>query len=98
MQSGISTVEKQILRDILSEYMQDFSFYCYGSRVKGTHSAVSDLDVLIKGEKEMPLCSLCTLKESIDESDLPYIVNFTDYHLIDQEFYNLIKDDLVLIE
>ena len=37
------------------------------------------------------------LKEKFDESRLPYIVNFTDYHNIDERFYNLIKDDLVSV-
>lgn len=37
-------------------------------------------------------------KEKFDESKLPYIVNFADYNSIDEKFYNLIKDDLVLVE
>ena len=37
------------------------------------------------------------LKILFDESRLQYIVNFTDYHNIDERFYNLIKDDLVSV-
>ena len=44
---GVSATEQQIILDILREYMQDFSFYYYyGSRVKGSHSAVSHLTLL----------------------------------------------------
>ena len=53
--------------------------------------------MLIKGGSEMPLSELVELKEKFDESRLPYIVNFTDYHNIDERFYNLIKDDLVSV-
>lgn len=57
----------------------------------------SDLDILIKGELKMPLSDLVELKEKFDESRLPYIVNFTDYNGLDENFYNLIKDDLRLV-
>ena len=94
---GVTEQEQKIIVDILKDYSGKYSFYFYGSRVKGNFSRVSDLDVLIKGESEMPLSELVKLKEKFDESRLPYIVNFTDYHNIDERFYNLIKDDLVSV-
>jgi predicted nucleotidyltransferase len=95
---GISQSEHIIINDILKEYKPKYSFYYYGSRVKGTFNKTSDLDILIKGKEEMSLLDLAQIKESMDNSKLPYIVNFTDYNAIDKNFYNLIKDDLVLIE
>lgn len=94
---GVTEQEQKIIVDILKDYFGKYSFYYYGSRVKGNFSGVSDLDVLIKGESEMPLSELVELKEKFDESRLPYIVNFTDYHNIDERFYNLIKGDLVSV-
>ena len=94
---GITDNEHNIILNILKEYSDKYSFYYYGSRVKGTFNKTSDLDILIKGEQEMPLKDLVELKEKFDESRLPYIVNFTDYNSIDERFYNLIKADLVLI-
>ena len=98
MEFGITEKEHNIINDILKDYYKNYSFYYYGSRIKGTYNKTSDLDILIKGEQEMPLSDLVELKERMDESKLPYIVNFTDYNSIDEKFYNLIKDDLVLIE
>lgn len=95
MISGVSREEQEIITTILSEYKKDYTFYYYGSRVKGNFSKTSDLDILIKGEHEMPLSDLVELKEKFDESKLPYIVNFTDYNGIDDKFYNLIKSDLM---
>lgn len=94
---GVTEQEQKIIVDILKDYFGKYSFYYYGSRVKGNFGGVSDLDVLIKGESEMSLSELVELKEKLDESKLPYIVNFTDYHNIDERFYNLIKDDLVSV-
>lgn len=98
MKFGISKTEHDIISNILKDYNQKYSFYYYGSRVKGTFNKTSDLDILIKGEDEMSLSDLARLKERTDKSKLPYIINFTDYNSIDENFYNLIKEDLILIK
>ena len=55
----------------------------------------SDLDVLIKGEQEMPLDKILNLKLIFDNSKLPYVVNFADYNNLTEEFFEFIKKDLV---
>ena len=89
--------EEKIIAEILSVYKNDYSFYMYGSRVKGNFEKTSDLDILIKGKEEMPIFELADIREKMDNSDLPFIVNFSDYHNMDKHFYNLIEKDLVLI-
>jgi len=42
----------------------------------------------------MPLSMLEDLKTMFDESKLPYIVNFTDYHNIEKAFYEKIRKSL----
>lgn len=91
---GITEAEQKIIIDILNNYKHEYCFYYYGSRVKGTFEKTSDLDILIKGQKEMPLFLLEDIKEKFDASKLPYIVNFSDYYSIDERFYNRIKNDL----
>lgn len=95
MKLGLTRIEDAIVRDILRKHKNDYSFYYYGSRVKGTYTKSSDLDILIKGETEMPLRTVSELRERCDLSNLAFIVNFTDYNRIDKSFYDLIKDDLV---
>lgn len=97
MISGVLPAEEKIIADILGAYKSEYSFFAYGSRVKGTHSAVSDLDILIKGKQAITAEQLQELKYKFDESKLPYIVNFTDYHRIEKSFYERIKSDLVLL-
>lgn len=91
---GITEEEQQIIENILKEYDKEYSFFYYGSRVKGTFEKTSDLDILIKGNQEMPLSILEEIKEKFDKSSLPYIVNFSDYYAIEKYFYNLIKPTL----
>ena len=95
MISGITEKEQQIIESILKKYDKEYSFFYYGSRVKGTFEKTSDLDILIKGNQEMPLSVLEEIKEKFDKSSLPYIVNFSDYYGIEEYFYNLIEPTLV---
>ena len=90
--------EEKIIIEILSDYKNDYSFYLYGSRVKGNFEKTSDLDILIKGKEAMPVLELADLSEKMDNSNLPFIVNFSDYHNMDKHFYNLIEKDLVLLK
>lgn len=62
---GVTDKEQRIIEDILDAYADSYAFYYYGSRVKGNFEKTSDLDVLIKGQKEMPLFILSELKEKI---------------------------------
>lgn len=97
MIKGVSEAEESIVKSILEPYSATYTFYFYGSRVKGKYSKVSDLDILIKGDAEMPLSDVEYLKQQFDASSLPYIVNFCDYHKIDASFYKRIEKDLVLV-
>ena len=95
MIAGITEKEQKIIERILDKYRKDYAFFYYGSRVKGTYGKTSDLDVLIKGKAEMPLAVLQEIKEEFDKSDLPYIVNFSDYYKLDSSFYERIKPDII---
>jgi len=94
---GVTEKEQEIIENILKEYRDDYSFFYYGSRVKGNFEKTSDLDILIKGKSEMPLRILSEIKEKFDESSLSYIVNFSDYNAIEKAFYEQIKSTLVQI-
>lgn len=97
MIKGIDSEQELIIQNILEPYKKDYEFYFYGSRVKGNFEKTSDLDILIKGNQEMPYSILEIIKFAFDQSILPFIVNFSDYYVIDEKFYNLIKKDLVKV-
>ncbi len=97
MIKGILPEQEEIIKRLLKPYINEYAFFYYGSRVKGNYSAVSDLDILIKGKKQMSLNVLSEIKHLFDDSSLPFVVNFTDYNKIEYSFYDLIKQELVCI-
>jgi len=64
----------QLLKKILAKYPH--RFYAYGSRVKGTARKFSDLDLCY--QEEIPLEIICQIKEDLEESDLPFIVELVN--------------------
>ena len=90
---GVTQEEEQIIKSILAPYKDDCEFYYYGSRVKGNFRPLSDLDILVKSKSEINIQVIEALRNSFDESYLPYVVNLS--YNIDETFYNLIKADLV---
>lgn len=95
MIKGVTDKEENIIKNILSNY--PYTFFYYGSRVKGDFTKASDLDILIKSDKELPYNVLEELSLKFNESKIPYIVNFSEYISMDKSFYDSIKDSLVKI-
>lgn len=95
---GVTDLETEIIKNILSPFLKKYHFYFFGSRTKANFRKLSDLDILIKGSEEANPDEIDNLKHLFDNSSLPYIVNIVDYHRITPEFYELIKSDLKLIE
>lgn len=92
---GVTHTEQAIINNILTPFKDKYDFYYYGSRVKGNFRFLSDLDILIKSDKEIILEDMEILKTLFDNSNLPYVVNLTDYNNVDEKFYNMIKNDLI---
>ena len=96
MIKGVNEKEESIIKSILAEY--PYEFYYYGSRVKGDYTKSSDLDILLKNDEEVPYSIIEDIELKFNESLVPYIVNISQFVNIDENFYNLIKGDLVKIE
>ena len=97
MIKGVTKEEELIIQNILNPLKKDNDFFYYGSRVKGNFEKTSDLDILIKGKNAFPLVRLETIKILFDNSNLPYIVNFTDFYNMEESFYKIIEKDLVKV-
>jgi predicted nucleotidyltransferase len=89
----IEKKDYQILKQILSKY--PYHFYAYGSRVKGTARKFSDLDLCY--QEEIPLEIICQIKEELEESDLPFIVELVSWKQMRPEFQKLIREDLTAL-
>jgi type I restriction enzyme, S subunit len=100
---GISEEQEQIIIDILKPHFKEFSFFYYGSRVKGGFEATSDLDILIKAktnpkQTKIPSVFLEEIKEKFDQSNLPFVVNFSEFAGVDDGFFEIIRRDLVRVD
>lgn len=93
---GITEKEECIIKGILKDYPYDF--YYYGSRVKGDYTKSSDLDILLKSDAVVTYSVIEDIELKFNESKIPYIVNISQYVNMDNNFYNLIKNDLIKIE
>ncbi len=82
------------ISEILLPYKNKWDFFAYGSRIKGNFQKSSDLDILVKGKIPIDNQTLTEINEKIDNSDIPFVVHFSDYQDMNQNFYENIKNDL----
>ena len=80
----------ELVRKILNSYHHEF--YIFGSRAKGTHQPLSDLDILSKS----PLSKLqiSQINEQFEESKIPYKVDLVIWDELDELFRSKIQSDL----
>lgn len=70
----ITPDQREILVEIVRRFIPGVVVWAYGSRVKGTARPYSDLDLVVFTTPEQRHLVL-ELKEALDESDLPFLVN-----------------------
>ena len=67
---------------VFSAYPQINQVILYGSRAKGTQRNGSDVDLTIRGE-DVTLSQLLKIENDLDELLLPYKIDLSLYHHID---------------
>jgi predicted nucleotidyltransferase len=83
----------RILQSILAKY--PYTFYAFGSRVKGTHWPFSDLDLCYKDYIRSDV--FVDLEEDLRESDLPFKVDIVDWNAFTSDFQKEIVKDLEMV-
>ncbi|MCX7726587.1 MAG: nucleotidyltransferase domain-containing protein [Chitinispirillaceae bacterium] len=78
MSFGLTTEQEDILKEIFKKYLKSGVVIIYGSRAKGTFMPWSDIDIVIKGS-ERNRQVIGEIKELIEESDFPYLVDLEFY-------------------
>jgi len=89
----INKTDYRILKQILNKY--PYTFYAYGSRVKGTARKFSDLDICY--QEEIPSYEVVQIEEELEESDLPFMVELVNWKSMRPTFQKVIQKDLILI-
>lgn len=87
-----------IIESILKTHVPNHNVWAFGSRVRTCAKEHSDLDLVIIGNVKLPLATLASLKETFEESVLPYRVDIVDWHRISEKFRSVIKQNYVALQ
>lgn len=83
----------EIVQNILKDY--PYSFYAFGSRVKGNPRKFSDLDLCYL--QNIPFRDLRRIFEKFEDSNLPFKVDIVNYNRCNKDFQEKLKQEMVLL-
>lgn len=70
--------------------------YLFGSRATGGTRTGSDCDIGIDPVQDLPVGLLSRLREALEESHVPYVVEIIDLSQVDEEFARNVRSEGVL--
>lgn len=76
---GLSEKSMGIISGIYEKYPSVREVVVYGSRAKGNFREGSDIDMTIKGTSDFSREDLLKINNAFYESELPYLVDISDY-------------------
>lgn len=99
MSSAIDMTPKQreTLLGLLRRFLPDATAWAFGSRVKGTSRPESDLDLVVFASPAQRR-QVSDLKEALDESDLPFLVDLHVWDELPERFHELIRKGYVVVQ
>lgn len=79
-----------MLINIFMQYCPKAEVWAYGSRIKGNAHDGSDLDLVVFdfGDEK---CSLAELKDILNDSDIPFLIDINEYKDLTENFQKEIK-------
>jgi len=91
----LSTGQSNEIFTILNQYLGKTPVYAFGSRARHDAREHSDLDLLIKGDSEIPQALYYQLKDAFEESDLSIKVDVIDWYRISEDFQQTIAPECI---
>ncbi len=85
-ENALRTIKKIILKFVDPKTHQLFLF---GSRANGKARKFSDFDIAVNGKKPLPLKTLALIKETLEDSDLPFEIDVVDLARTNKKFKKL---------
>ena len=92
---SVDSEDYEILKGIFKKY--PLTIYAYGSKTKFNHKKFSDLDLCIFDDTYKKL-DIFNLQFDLKESNLPFTVDVVPWSMMNKDFQELIKNDLILIQ
>lgn len=86
--------DKQALIEIFSSMEMPVEVWAYGSRVDGTAHSGSDLDLVVRTRdlQKLPIDVLMDMKEKIQYSNIPIVVELFDWARLPEGFQQNIEE------
>lgn len=84
------------LKNIFNSYCPKAEIWAYGSRVKGDCHSGSDLDLVVKAFNQEDK-HIYELKELLNESNIPFLIDIQDFENLPEYFKKEIKKEYVKI-
>lgn len=89
----LSILRKHVLQKMQNENVK---IYLFGSWARGIQRDSSDIDIAIEYKSEEKYGKIGELRESIEESNIPYRVDVVDMRRISKDFAKKIRKDGVV--
>ena len=88
-----------MVETLLREYVPDAEVWAYGSRINGESHEGSDLDLALRSPTLEPLGAPFTdLVEAFRESNIPILVQASDWAMLPESFRNEIARSHVVLQ
>jgi len=89
-----------LLQQLLELHVPKAEVWAYGSRVTGNAHQGSDLDIVLRNTENLELAQSdwCELKEALQQSTLPILVDVHDWALLPKSFHPNIELDYVVLQ
>lgn len=82
MNFGLTPEQEKLLKDIFEKHAVSGQVIVYGARAKGNFTDRSDIDLVVKSSN-VNNGVMAEIKEEIEESDFPYLVDLQVYEEIE---------------
>lgn len=86
----------KILKDIFNSYCPNAEIWAYGSRIKGEAHPGSDLDLVVKDFHDENK-NIFELKELINNSNIPFIVDIQAFDRLPESFRKEIEKNYICL-
>lgn len=91
----INKYKKKLIK-IIHNHLPNATILVFGSRARGTHQEGSDVDLAIDFGSKINLDTILQIKQEIEETTFPYLVDIVDMHVINKNLKEEIQKDGII--
>lgn len=88
--------DKHSLIKIILSHLPNATIYLFGSRARHENTATSDIDLALDNGIKIDRFILSMIKEAIEESQIPFLVDIVDFNSISADLRDQIFKDKIV--